>query len=98
MLIDRVLETTGHLPEIIVDAPELWPHLQRVWEMFQVASSSRATTFGGIWHIPLRELLAVLDLFGIEGVEDRHYYVKLLQHLDGVYVKFWWDKHGPKEK
>ena len=93
-----MLEETGHLPAIIVDAPELWPHLQVVWEMFHVVSPSRATTFSGVWYVPLRELLAVLDLFGIEGLEECHYYVKLLQKLDDIYVKDWWEKHGPKEK
>ena len=92
-----MLETTGHLPAIIVDAPELWPHLRIVWDMFLVVSSSRSTTFSGLWYIQVSEIVAVLNLFEIRNVDDRLYYTKLIQHVDNVYVKWWYDTHGSKK-
>ena len=91
------METTGRLPALIEDAPELWPHLEIVWRMFRLVSSSRSTTFDGLWYIHISEIVAVLDLFGIQDIDTRLYYAKLLQYADGVYLKHWHETHSTKK-
>jgi hypothetical protein len=56
------------------------------WEAFQLCSSSRAITQGGIGPIPLSEIVAYLNASYIRDVEERLRTIKMIQCLDRVYV------------
>jgi hypothetical protein len=79
------------------DVPELYPHLLCVWSMYGLLRNSRAIGFGTIWYVPLSEIAVALDLWQVQESEWRIYYTLLLQGLDQVYVKWWMDRHGPKD-
>ena len=70
------------------DRPILNRWIIEYWEAFQMLSSSRTAHQGGIGPIPLSEIAAYLDTLYIRDVDDRLTYIKMIQSLDSVYVKF----------
>lgn len=68
------------------DRPILNKWVTEYWEAFQILSSSRAITQGGIGPIPLSEIVAYLDAIFLLDVEERLRTIKMIQCLDRVYV------------
>lgn len=94
-LADVVYEITQQIPKMVLERPVLYPHLGLVWLIFQSVLHSRRVGFGPFF-IPLSEMIAALDLFEIHDVEQRLYYVQLLQQLDRVYLE-WQERNRPKK-
>lgn len=43
---------------------------------------------GGIGPIPLSEIVAYLDMFGVTDIDDREYWIRMIRVLDRVYIDF----------
>lgn len=66
--------------------PELDLGLLQYWEAFHVLSPSRQMGMA-VGFIPLEEMRAYLDIFGIEEAEERRRLVQYIQTLDQVFVE-----------
>jgi len=56
------------------------------WEAFNRLSSSRQWTMGGPAAIPMSEMLAYFNMYGIDDATERDEYLFVLQELDAEYL------------
>jgi len=52
-----------------------------------VLSDSRAILQGGVGPVPLSEMLAYMQMFEINDLDEREHFTKMVKALDRVYVK-----------
>ena len=51
-------------------------------------SPSRSSGFNGAGYIPLTEIAAYFEMFGIADIESRQEYLTLIRAMDAEYVEF----------
>ena len=69
------------------EEPEVLPDLYFVISLFNVLNSSRPRTGFGPTPIPITDILALLDLYGVED-EQRVELFELLHHMDKVWMEW----------
>lgn len=77
---------TGIIPEALSRRPELEGPLRWWLDVFYQLSAGRQITMGGAGPIPLTEILAFTQLYGIDTVDDRAFFLARVSFLDGVYL------------
>lgn len=65
--------------------PVIDPYLEEIWEAFNILASERNTGFG-VGYIPYSAIIKYLNENGIQEEEERTFYIRLIRHLDGIYV------------
>lgn len=86
----------GAEPKALSNRVEVSPVLSFYYEAFIVLSSSR--TVGMATNpIPLSEMLAYCDLYGLDG-DERHDFVYLIQSLDREYLNWVMDQSKKKSR
>jgi hypothetical protein len=77
----------GRPIKALENMPRMIPYLSEFMEAFDLLSASRSITFGGVGPIPLSEVLHYLQWSGVEGFEEQKRWIRLLQALDGEYIR-----------
>jgi len=77
----------GVEPDALKHKPRLKPWVADYYKAFQMLSSSRPIGMGAVGAIPISEMAAYLDLFGILDHEERELFITMMQALDSVYLK-----------
>jgi hypothetical protein len=78
-----VEEQTGKTPGGLQERPTLTPNQWYYREVFEELSGSRQYTMDGMpLPIPMSELLAYCELFGIEGIETRYRLYRMIRAQD----------------
>ena len=85
------LRESGKLEEVLESEPEIWPHLQWIWDAFFVLHRTRQRGLGA-QPIMLNEIVAYCRLMGVskDDWEDLIYY---LQRMDEAWLS-WAEKKG----
>lgn len=81
------------VPRQVQTMPELWWHLQEVWEAFWQLSHCRPVTMAGPGAITFTDLAAYLRVFGDDDREEQQWFVSLIQAMDGTFLQFYARKH-----
>lgn len=68
--------------------PELPDHLTFAWEAFWALHSDRPAVMGGALPIPFSSLDRYARRYGIAGVDAFDRFSRLVQHMDGAYLKW----------
>jgi hypothetical protein len=74
--------------EALKNRPSLNQWVHEYWEAFHILSGSRMTHQGGIGPVPFSELVAYMQCIGMQDVDDRLKFIKMIQGLDNVYVLY----------
>jgi hypothetical protein len=82
-------------PRALEERPELFPHLDMVWQAFFDASNARQIGFGGVGGLPPSEIEAEIRRFRIESWEEQEDFRFLLRALDNEYLAYQAEK-APK--
>lgn len=77
----------GVTPSTIANKPKLHAWLNWYYDAFWIIDSGRPIYQGSVGRIPLTEMLAYLALIGLDEIEDRQLFVKMMRGLDSIYVK-----------
>ncbi len=80
------------MPQALQDKPEYFEDLSYIVDAFNILSCSRADSFS---YIPLTEIKAYCDLYGIDDVEE---FVFLLRKMDHAFVDENVNQHKAKLK
>lgn len=80
-------DSTGEMPLALKNKPELDQFEQPFFEAFTILGNSRNWTMAGPSHIPLTEIKAYCDFYGITDIDERFEFVKIIQRLDSEYLK-----------
>lgn len=76
------------MPAPLLNRPYLKVRDARYKEAFDVLHSSRTQGFSGQNSIQVSEILAYLELVGIDSQQERVKYLRLIQKLDDVYFAY----------
>lgn len=82
-------------PRALQERPDLFPHLDMVWQAFFDASNARQIGFGGVGGIPPSEIEAEIRRFRIEDWSEAEDFRFLLRFLDNEYLSYQAEK-APK--
>ena len=82
----EIQEATGLVPDALAKRPELPPALGWYLSAFYAASRGRSIHMGGAGPIPPSEILASMQLRGVEAPEERAWFERVMALLDGVYM------------
>jgi hypothetical protein len=77
----------GRPIKALENMPKLIPYLAEYMEAFDLLSASRSITFGGVGPIPLSEILCYMSWSGVEGLTEQKRLIRILQALDGEYLR-----------
>lgn len=80
------------MPFALQNKPELSQFEQPLFEAFTILGNSRNWTMAGPSHIPVSEIKAYCDLYGITDLNEIFDFVKIIQRLDSEYLKMMRDK------
>lgn len=83
----KVEQTTGETPNTLLTKPRLHTWLEWYWDAFWMLDPGRPVYQGSLGRIPLSEIAAYLELFGIGEIETTLLFIKTIKALDSVYVK-----------
>lgn len=75
-------------PRALQERPELFPHLDLVWQAFFDASNARQLGMGGVGGIPPSEIEAELRRFRIEEWEEQEEFRFYIRALDNEYLHY----------
>lgn len=89
--IGKVKRPSG-IPAALEDRPELEDHLAPIWEVFWLLVADRGPTGMGLGAISTLTILGYLTELGIEGEEERGYYLRMIRVLDLSFI----DHHNRK--
>ena len=85
----------GQVPAALAEKPTLRAELTRVWLGWLELSAQRTRGMDGPERIPLRDMLAWLDLEGVTDREARRQVCDLWRSMDGVFFDWLADRrHG----
>jgi len=82
--LERVEDTTGKTPAMLLRQPELHPLILWVWEAYGTLDKGRQWGYNGPQPILISEIEAYCRLLRIE---DRSDLIRYLQMMDSVYLK-----------
>ena len=72
----------------LAEKPELQKHLAHYFEAFTILTVSRAAYQGCVGYIPLSEIHAYFQMFGITDIEEKQDYLYLIRALDEEYIGY----------
>lgn len=81
------LAAEGDYTRAWLERPDLPTHLGVLLEMFHDLSASRSVTMSGPGPIPVSEVLAYCQLYGIDDVQDRADLLAVIRTLDGFFLE-----------
>ena len=93
----ETLRKQGNDPDALKIRPRLRPWVAEYHRAFHTLSASRPVGLGGVGPIPLTELAAYLNLFGVHDYDEREAFIKMIQALDSVYLKHMHEKAEAKK-
>ena len=97
-LID-VHEEKGLPPPPEVEAPPLFEGAEEYLNAFWLLSECRTSSgMGGINPIPLAEIYAFFQIYGIDDITDKEDYIRFVKALDSTYLKYEYEKLDRKRK
>ena len=73
--------------QALTDKPTLSHWTIEYYEAFMVLNDSRQIREGSIGPIPLSEMAAYMEMFGVKDIEERERFTKMVKALDRVYMK-----------
>lgn len=83
----KVERETGETPNTLLTKPRLYTWVEWYWEAFWMLDPGRPIYQGSLGRIPLSEIRAYIEIFGIVEIEAKLLFVKTMKALDSVYVK-----------
>ena len=86
-------EAEGERVKPLENKPELYSDLKLDFDAFNILSTSRPVGFS-YGAIPISEILAYCNMFGIDDYEERKEFIKRIKILDRAYLNF----HNKKSK
>ena len=81
------------MPAEYFERPMLYEDLRDTVKMFHDLSGSRPVNFGGPGAIPISEIRAYFDMFGITSDAERQLFLRRIRILDGVFLRYHHDKN-----
>lgn len=86
------MQASGVTPKALLERP-----LPNEWTVgyyagFMLVSDSRASGMGGVTSIPLSEIVALLELYGIRDMDERETWVRMIRAMDSAYVTHYAEK------
>ena len=91
------LRDQGHPAPILDEEPLLNSESTLYWEMFTTLSNSRAMGMG-VGFIPLSEIVSYCILHDIDDADVIDELIKIINSIDGHYVKLQQDKQKSDSK
>lgn len=83
-----LLDISGETPAApLLEKPSLDEIEQYYWRVFQELSASRAARLA-VGFIPVSEIFAYCQMFGIEDQNDRSDLLYIIGEMDGAYVEY----------
>ena len=79
--------STGRVPPALLEKPILDDYEVDLWDAYMALSGSRRLGFGAAGPIPMSEILAYCEMFGIRDVDERELLVAVIQGCDGEYFE-----------
>lgn len=83
----EVEKQTGETPNTLLTKPKLHTWVEWYWDAFWMLDTGRQVYQGSLGSIPLSEVHAYLEIFGIVEIETKLLFIKTIRALDSVYVK-----------
>lgn len=92
------LEAQEERPIPALDSkPTLYPDLVLDWEAFWTISSSRQIGMS-LGSIQISEVLAFMEMFGIDDYDQRKAMLRRIQVLDSAYLEYFAEKEKRKKR
>lgn len=86
-VLEEIRASTGITPLALQSRPQVPLSGRDYINAFFTLSAARQHSMSGMQAIQMAETLAYLQLAGVDGVAQRMRYVRLLQRMDGVYLR-----------
>lgn len=80
-------EASGIVPKAILDRPKLMQHDRYYLECYYDLAAARRYNQAGIQPIPVADIVAYLDLCGIDQTAERYRMFQTVRRLDGAYLR-----------
>jgi hypothetical protein len=90
------LESKGRVVAALDARPEIFEDLLPAWEAFSVLHAARGNGYSGPQAITIADYVAYVQLVEVESLDDQLEMLRLVQALDGAYMKWWAQRNGAK--
>jgi hypothetical protein len=91
-------QSLGFAPPALANRPHLEPPLRWYLSAFYDLSRGRQLTMGGAGPIAISEMAAYIQIFGMDSLEDRQWFVTIMGQLDSVYLEHQAKKHALEKR